>query len=72
VDDARSVLLRVAGELGDVEIDDASVSVVDVSEKTTWLSLAGYAPRPTAVERVAAELRERALAALSADGLLPE
>jgi small-conductance mechanosensitive channel len=71
VEDARRLLLRVVGELEEAELEDASVSVVDVGEKTTWLSVSGYAPRPTAVDRVAAELRERALRAMAAEGLLP-
>jgi len=72
VDEARRVLLRVVGEVGESEVEDASVAVIDVSERTTWLSVTAYAPRPTAVDRVAAELRERALQALAAEGLLPE
>ena len=67
VERAREVLLRVTGDL-----EDASVAVVDVAERTTWLSVTGYAPRPTAVDRVAAELRERALQALAAEELLPQ
>jgi small-conductance mechanosensitive channel len=72
VEDARRTLLRVVADVGEAEIEEASVSVVDVAERTTWLSVTGYAPRPTAVERVAAELRERALAALNAEELLPQ
>ena len=67
VERAREVLLRVATDL-----EDASVAVIDVAERTTWLSVTGYAPRPTAVDRVAAELRERALQALAAEELLPQ
>ena len=46
--------------------------MIDVGERTTWLAVSGYAPRPTAVDRVAAELRERALQALAAEGFLPQ
>ncbi len=67
VERAREVLLGVTGDL-----EDASVAVVDVAERTTWLSVTGYAPRSTAVDRVAAELRERALQALAAEELLPQ
>lgn len=67
VERAREVLLRVTGDL-----EDASVAVIDVAERTTWLSVTGYVPRPTAVDRVAAELRERALKALAAEELLPQ
>ena len=72
VEDARRVLLRVVGDVKEAELEDAGVAVVDVAERTTWLSVTGYAPRPTAVDRVAAELRERALAALNAEKLLPQ
>lgn len=72
VEEARRVLLRVVGEVGEADIEEASIAVIDVAERTTWLSVTGYAPRPTAVDRVAAELRERALAALAAEGLLPQ
>lgn len=72
VEDARRVLLRVVDEVEEAEIEDVTVSVVDVGEKTMWLSVSGYAPRPTAVDRVAAELRERALRAMAAEGLLPQ
>ena len=71
VEDARRVLLRVVGDVDEAQIEEANVSVIDVVERTTWLSVTGYAPRPTAVDRVAAELRERALAALNAEKLLP-
>ena len=64
VEDARRVLLQHDGELGEPALEDTSVSVIDVGEKTTWLSVSGFAPRPTAVDRTAAELRERGLQAL--------
>ena len=72
VEDARRVLLRTIGELSEPELEDASVSVMDIGEKTTWLAVTGYAPRRTAVDRAAAELRERALHALAAEGFLPQ
>jgi len=72
VEEARQVLLRVVAEVGEADIEDASIAVIDVAERTTWLSVTGYAPRPTAVDRVAAELRERALQALASEGLLPQ
>ena len=72
VDEARAVLLRTVEELQDPPIEEASVSVVDVGEKTTWLAVAGFAPRSTAVDRAASELRERALQALAAEGFLPK
>jgi small conductance mechanosensitive channel len=72
VEEARRVLLRVTGELSEPELEDTSVSVIDIGEKTTWLAVTGYAPRSTAVDRTAADLRERGLRALAAEGYLPQ
>ena len=72
VEDARRVLLRTAEEASEPSLEDTSVAVVDVGERTTWLALSGYAPRPTAVDGVASELREHALSALAAEGFLPK
>jgi small-conductance mechanosensitive channel len=72
VEDARRVLLRTADEASEPSLEDTSVAVVDIGERTTWLALSGYAPRPTAVDGVASELRERALSALAAEGFLPQ
>jgi small-conductance mechanosensitive channel len=72
IEDARRVLLRTADEVSEPSLEDTSVTVFDVGERTTWLALSGYTPRPTAVDRVASELRERALSALAAEGFLPE
>ncbi len=38
VEDVRRVLLRTIAELTEPELEDASVSVIDVGEKTTWLA----------------------------------
>jgi small-conductance mechanosensitive channel len=72
VEEARRVLLRTIGELSEPAMEDTSVSVIDVGERTTWLALTGYAPRRTPVDRTAAELRERGLQALAAEGFLPQ
>jgi small-conductance mechanosensitive channel len=72
LEDARGVLLRTIGELHEPRMEEPNVSVVDVGEKTAWLAVSGYAPRPTAVDRTAAELRERGLRALAAEGFLPQ
>jgi small-conductance mechanosensitive channel len=71
VDAARDVLLAVAREGGVVHLDGASVVVAEVGERTIWLTLSGHADSGTKVEAVAAELRERGLAALRSEGLLP-
>jgi small-conductance mechanosensitive channel len=72
VEEARKVLLRTVEQLRDPPIEEPSVSVIDIGERTTWLAVTGYAPRPTAVDRTAAELRERSLQALAAAGFLPQ
>jgi small-conductance mechanosensitive channel len=72
VPNSQMITTSVIGDVGEAEIEDANVAVIDIGERTTWLSVTGYAPRPTAVDRVAAELRERALHAMAAEGLLPQ
>ena len=72
VEDARRVLLDAVAEIGEAHLEGASVLVGDVGERTTWLTVSGYAPPGSSVEQVAAELRERGLAALAAESLLPE
>jgi small-conductance mechanosensitive channel len=72
VEEARRVLLKTVEEVEEAQIEEAGVEVVDVGERTTWLLVSGFAPRPTAVDRAAAELRERGLEALSAGDLLPQ
>ena len=72
VDEARRLLLQTVEDLQDPPIEEPSVSVVDVGERTTWLAVSGYAPRPTSVDRTAAELRERGLQVLAAEGFLPQ
>ena len=44
VEDARRVLLRTIGELSEPRLEDASVSVVDIGEKTAWLAVSGLRP----------------------------
>jgi small conductance mechanosensitive channel len=72
VEGAREVLSRVAGEVGAAHLEDPRVLVDDVGERTAWLRFSGFAPPGAAVDEVAAELRERGLAALAAEGLLPQ
>jgi small-conductance mechanosensitive channel len=72
VESARRVLLATAAEVGEAHLEGASVLVSDVGERTTWLSVSGFAPPGTPVEQVAAELRERGLVALAREGLLPQ
>lgn len=71
VEDARTLLLGIVGEIGGAHLEGASVLVADVGERTTWLTVSGFAEPGTQVEQVAAELRERSLEALAGEGLLP-
>jgi len=72
VDDAREALL---GALEGIDhgrsATEARVTVDDVTESATWLSLSMRLPPGSEVAPVAAELRERALAALAREQLLP-
>jgi small-conductance mechanosensitive channel len=72
VERARGVLLETVRAIEEPKLEEASVMVAEVGERTTWLAVGAQAPPGTAVDRVAAELRERGLAALGAEGLLPE
>jgi small-conductance mechanosensitive channel len=71
IDAARSTLLETARELDDPRLEDASVAVAEVAETVTWLSVSGYLPYGSSVERVAARLREQCLVALARERLLP-
>jgi small-conductance mechanosensitive channel len=71
VDAARATLLQRARELEDPKLEDASVSVAEVAETVTWLSVTGYLPYGSSVERVGACLREQCLSALARERLLP-
>ena len=72
IDHARRVLLETAAAIGEGHLESASVLVDDVGERVAWLTVSGFSPPGAAVERVAAELRERGLAALAREGLLAE
>ena len=66
----EAVLTAAAGSESWPELI-ASVSLGDVGERVAWLGLNVEAPSTTAVAPLAADLRERALGALAAAGLLP-
>jgi small-conductance mechanosensitive channel len=70
LEQARSAMLEATHEARP-ELEDVSVLVVEVTEKTAWFSVTGFAPPGTNVGAVASELRERAVRALGRDGLLP-
>ena len=67
--EARRVAEEAAADAGDV--DGLSVQVSEVGEKTVWLNVVGYAPPGSNVGAIAGEVRERVLAALGDEGLLP-
>ena len=52
-------------------IEDVSVLLADVTEGTAWLALSAFAPPGTNVAVLGSELRERAVAALAGEQLLP-
>ena len=59
--------------IGTVEppIEDVSLLLADVTEGTAWLTLSAFAPPGTNVAALGGELRERAIAALAREQLLP-
>jgi small-conductance mechanosensitive channel len=67
--DARRVAVEAAS--GAPGTESLTVQVGDVGEKTVWLSVVGYAPPGTNVGQVTSDVRERVLAALSRENLLP-
>lgn len=72
VEEARALLEGIVGEVGAAHLEEATVLVSEVGERTTWLTVSGYAEPSTPVEEAAAELRERGLEALARQGLLPQ
>jgi small conductance mechanosensitive channel len=71
VDEARSAVLAAVENFGDGYGAGAKVVVDDVTDSTAWLALTVRLPQGSEVAPVAAELRERALAALAGEKLLP-
>jgi small-conductance mechanosensitive channel len=68
---ARSVVLDAARGVHDADRLDLKVTVGDVGEKVVWLSATALAPLDADVTRIASDLREQALSALSEAELLP-
>jgi small conductance mechanosensitive channel len=69
LDRARAVVIEAARGVEPTE--DVSVAVADVGDKLAWLAVTAYAPAGTNVVQLASELRERGLAALAREELLP-
>jgi small-conductance mechanosensitive channel len=70
VDRARASVSEAIRGL-EAPVEDVSVRVGDVNEKTAWLALTAYAPPDANTAELASELRERAVAALAREELLP-
>ena len=71
IDRAREALLRATGGSAALAGIDLDVRVTEVGERVVWLELAGLAPPDADVAGMTGELRERGLAALAGEGLLP-
>jgi small-conductance mechanosensitive channel len=71
IERAREAVLAAAAGSASWPDLTASVSLGDVDDRVAWLGLNVEAPATTAVAPLAADLRERALGALAAAGLLP-
>ena len=70
VDKARSAVLAAIEGVEGCSADQATVTVDDLTDTTTWLLLGVHAPPESDVAAVAAGLRERALGALQREQLL--
>jgi len=70
VDQARSAVLAAVEGFEGCSASDATVSVADLTETTTWLALNVHAPADSDVAALAAGLLERALGALQREQLL--
>jgi small-conductance mechanosensitive channel len=71
VEQARTAVLAAVEGFEGCSAEDISVLLGDLTEKTAWLSLNVRLPAGSDVSWVAAELRERGLAALQREQLLP-
>ncbi len=69
VSNARETLLEAARATAGVT--DVNVRVASVTDRLTWLAVTGYGSLDADVATIASELRERGVAALARDGLLP-
>jgi len=69
IDHARTVVLSAVKEAPGV--NEAYVTVGDVSDKVVWLTATAYASLDANVGAIGSDLRERALGALAAADLLP-
>jgi small-conductance mechanosensitive channel len=71
LDEARRVTVDAVSRAPGGDGFDVDVQVGEITERTAWLSVVVYAPPRADVGRVASDIRESAVAALSEAGLLP-
>ena len=71
VEQARSAVLDAVRAVERPPLEDVSVRMTEVEERTAWLQLAAFAPRGTDVVALAGELRELSVAALAREELIP-
>jgi small-conductance mechanosensitive channel len=71
VEHARQVVLEAVEAMQASRLAEPVLLVTEVDERTAWLTLTAFAPADAPVERLAGELRERALTALAREELLP-
>lgn len=70
LDRARALVLDAARAAGR-PLEDVTVRLTNLTERTAWLTLTAYAPPDANVPELAGDLRERAVAALAREELLP-
>lgn len=71
VEDACRIALEAAGATAQGERLTLEVEVAEVTEKTVWIEIAGFAPSNADVGEIATGIRTRGLAALADAKLLP-
>jgi small-conductance mechanosensitive channel len=71
LDDACRIALEAAQATEGVDRLALDVQIGEITEKTAWLEIAGFAPLSADVAKIASSIRRRALAALADAKLLP-
>lgn len=71
LEEACRIALEAARATEDVDRLALEVQVGEVTEKTAWLEIAGFAPLSADVAKIGSSIRTRALAALAEAKLLP-
>jgi hypothetical protein len=71
VEDACRIALEAAQATERGELLTLEVQVAEITEKTVWLEIGGFAPLNVDLGNIASGIRTRALAALAEADLLP-